>query len=240
MIDDEIPNTYENNKENRTETGGLSVALSQQMGAIQTKQLLQLSEQLLKDKQDKTRYLVVGFIVMTILFVITFIAWLSYPKNRFIAMTDSSVMCEVTPQKNPNLNDSAIALFAQQAVIHTNSFSFADYEQKIEWVMSNYYNADGRKKAVAGIKSFGLLDTVKDNLFTIKATIDGVPSIADIDKKNNVWRVHVPILVEIYGATNTPKEVQHIIATVDVSAQNASRVNSMGLGVSNVIYERVK
>lgn len=221
-------------------TQELSLKISEKMGENQTAQLLALSENLLKNKQDKTKILFIALIVMTGLFLMTFIAWLSYPKNRFVAMTNASEICEVTPENNPNLNDKTIALFAQEAVIHTNSFSFADYEQKIEWVMSNYYNDEGRKQAVAGIKSFGLLDTVKDNLFTVKATVNGVPSIADIDKKKNVWRVYVPILLEVYGATNSPREVQHLLATVDVSAQNASSVNSTGLGVSRVTYERVK
>lgn len=224
----------------KAETNEQSAVLAEQYKKTQTEQLLELSDMLLKNKQDKTKILLYGFILMTCLFLVTLMAWLAYPKNRFVAMTDATQVCEVTPDKNPNLNDKAIINFAQEAVLHTNSFSFADYESKIEWTMSHYYNEEGRRKAVAGIRNLGLLDTVQKNLFTVKATIDGVPSIANIDKKKASWRIYVPIMVEVYGATNSAKETQKIIATVDVSASNASKINTTGLGVSNVTYERIK
>lgn len=223
-----------------TDSQTQSQIISDSLNTKQTQQYLEMAHAFADTRSKQTTLLIAGNVIFAGLFALTLAVWSGYPKTKIVPVVNAEPICEVTPSNNPALTDQAVSNFAQMAVLHTNSFSFADHEEKIEWAMSNFYTTDGRLKAVTAIKNLGLLQTVDNNLFTLKANINGTPSVANIedDGNNKVWTVKIPMQVSVFGATKTPVEVQNVVATATVVAHNATRVNPTGLAIDDVRYLR--
>lgn len=217
-----------------------SQIISDSLNTQQTQQYLEMAHAFADTRSKQTSLLLAGNVIFAGLFALTLAVWSGYPKTKIVPVVNAEPICEVTPSNNPALTDQAVSNFAQMAVLHTNSFSFADHEEKIEWAMNNFYTTEGRLKAVTAIKNLGLLQTVDNNLFTLKASINGTPSVANIEEKGDskIWTVKIPMQVAVFGATKNPIETQNVIATATVVAHNATRVNPTGLAIDDVRYLR--
>ena len=228
--------TVADNDDDRSEFLALS------MGSDTTQDYLALAHKYTKSQAKTTLFLAVACLILLIMFIIVLSVLAGYPKTKVLPVLNAQAVCEIKPQNNPALNDVVVSQFAQQAIVQTNSFSFADSEEKIEWATSSFYTQKGRLQAVTAIKKLGLLDSVSENLFTLKAGLDGVPSVADIVEKKDgskEWTIKVPLRLEVYGATKTPLESQSILATVRVVSFEATKVNPTGLAIDEVRYQRL-
>lgn len=217
-----------------------SKLISESLNFSQTQDYLKLAHEHTDNQAKQTLILTVACGVLSFLFLSTLAMWSAYPKTKVVPVLDATAICEVTPDNNPALTDQAVSNFAQMAVLHTNSFSFADHQEKIEWAMSNFYTQTGRAKAVGAIRNLGLLEVIEQEMFTIKSHVNGLPSVANIenDGNNKKWTVKIPIQISVFGATKTPLEVQDVLATATVVAHTASKTNPTGLAIDDVRYLR--
>lgn len=176
--------------------------------------------------------------VCLIILIITLIfAFSQYPKTNYIPTKDNRAICEVSPQDNPNITDATILEFAKEGVLNLYSFDYINYQARTNDALARWFTSQGRIDSVKALDESGILETVNEHALVLKA---GTTSAATIESKGTsnsgkpFWVVKFPMIIDIYSGKTTPQNQQKHMVTVRVVADNASAVNTTGLGITSV------
>lgn len=176
-------------------------------------------------------------ICLSVLLMLMFVAFLSYPKTKYIPTKDNSAICEVYPTDNPNITDATIREFGKDAILNLYTFDYMNYEDQINDVLARNFTPKGKDATVRAMQSAGIFDYVKDNALVFKSS---ATNAARIEKKDinedgkDYWVVRFPMVLDIYSGKETPIDSQKHMVTVRVVADTASTRNPNGLGISSV------
>lgn len=176
-------------------------------------------------------------ICLGILLALMFIAFLSYPKTKYIATKDNASICEVYPTDNPNLTDATIREFGKDAILDLYTFDYINNEKQINEVLTRYFTPTGREATVEALNRSGTINYVVDNALTFKASAMNAVRIEQKAKNSDgkdYWVIRFPLVLDIYSGSAKPIDTQRHMATVRVVADTASVNNPNGLGISSV------
>lgn len=180
-----------------------------------------------------------GFVTIVLSGVLISMLWafMSYPKNKYIATMDNQAICPVDASNNPNITDTQIANFAQSAATQLYTMDYVNYPDQVEATLSRYFTSQGRVDAVASFEEAGTLTSVATNALTLRAGVTHAPRIEEkgIDSDGApYWVVRFPMVIDIYSGESTPKESKRYIASVRLRSDTASASNPTGLGVVTI------
>lgn len=181
--------------------------------------------------------------LLTILVCLLLFAFTYYPKTKYIPTKDNAAICEVYPEDNPNLTDSAISEFAKDGILSLYTFDYINYEEQMNDVLSRYFTPQGRAATAAAITEAGLGEYAKTNALTFRASAINAVRIEKFAADNNgraYWIVRFPMVLDIYSGRLTPIDSQRHLVTIRVSADTASVSNPRGLGITSVTLEPIR
>ena len=164
-------------------------------------------------------------------------AFMSYPKNKYIATMDNQAICPVDAANNPNITDVQIANFAQSAATQLYTMDYVNYPDQVEATLSRYFTSQGRVDAVASFEEAGTLTNVATNALTLRAGATHAPRIEEKGIGSDgapYWVVRFPMVLDIYSGESTPKESKRYIVSVRLRSDTASASNPTGLGVLTI------
>lgn len=164
-------------------------------------------------------------------------AFMSYPKNKYIATMDNQAICPVDAANNPNITDVQIANFAQSAATQLYTMDYVNYPDQVESTLSRYFTSQGRVDAVASFEEAGTLTNVATNALTLRAGATHAPRIEEKGIGSDgapYWVVRFPMVLDIYSGESTPKESKRYIVSVRLRSDTASASNPTGLGVLTI------
>ena len=208
--------------------------------------VLQRNIDVRSDYSSLKRQLITSMIVnifLAILAIALIIGFSYYPKKKYIPTKDNSAICEVYPQDNPNLTDTAISEFAKDGILGLYTFDYINYEAQMNNVLDRFFTPQGRAATVQAVGEAGLTEYAKTNALTFKASAINAVRIeqTSTDKSGKAyWIVRFPMVLDIYSGGLTPIDSQRHLVTVRVSADTASVSNPRGLGISSVTLEPLK
>lgn len=164
-------------------------------------------------------------------------AFMSYPKNKYIATMDNQAICPVDAANNPNITDVQIANFAQSAATQLYTMDYVNYPDQVEATLSRYFTSQGRVDAVASFEEAGTLTNVATNALTLRAGATHAPRIEEKGIGSDgapYWVVRFPMVIDIYSGESTPKESKRYIVSVRLRSDAANASNPTGLGVVTI------
>lgn len=192
----------------------------------------------LREKLAKERRTVVWSIVAIVLclgligLLLTLFA--VYPKYKVFQTVDNSVICEIKPEKNPQLTDVAIQDFAKIAVLSAYSFDYINYRDAISTATTRYFTSEGRAAFNKALRSSGSLDHIISNNLIMKSMTKSAPQIEEkgVDSQGRrFWIVRMPIAIEFYTGQSKPADTQNFVAQVRLVTTERDAFNEKGLGV---------
>lgn len=164
-------------------------------------------------------------------------AFMSYPKNKYIATMDNQAICPVDASNNPNITDVQIANFAQSAATQLYTMDYVNYPDQVEATLSRYFTSQGRVDAVASFEQAGTLTNVATNALTLRAGATHAPRVEEKGIGSDgapYWVVRFPMVLDIYSGASTPKESKRYIVSVRLRSDAANASNPTGLGVLTI------
>lgn len=195
-----------------------------------------LNQDLLRADKARKRSALVTIVLSGVLISMIW-AFMSYPKNRYIATMDNQAICPVDALNNPNLTDSQIANFAQSAATQLYTMDYINYPDQIEATLSRYFTEQGRIDAVNSFEQAGTLTNIATNALTTRAGATHAPRVEEKGIGNDgapFWIVRFPMVLDIYSGAATPKESKKYIVSVRLRSDAANANNPTGLGVITI------
>lgn len=205
--------------------------------------VLQRNIDVRNDYSSLKRQLLISMLVnicLTLLVLAMVFAFSYYPKTKYIPTKDNSAICEVYPEDNPNLTDTAISEFAKDGILNLYTFDYINYEAQMNNVLDRFFTPQGRAATVQAVKEAGLAEYARTNALTFRASAINAVRIeqTSTDKAGRTyWIVRFPMVLDIYSGGLSPIDSQRHLVTVRVSADTASVSNPRGLGISSVTLE---
>lgn len=205
--------------------------------------VLQRNIDVRNDYGSLKRQLLISMLVnicLTLLVLAMVLAFSYYPKTKYIPTKDNSAICEVYPEDNPNLTDTAISEFAKDGILNLYTFDYINYEAQMNNVLDRFFTPQGRAATVQAVKEAGLVEYARNNALTFRASAINAVRIeqTSTDKAGRTyWIVRFPMVLDIYSGGLSPIDSQRHLVTVRVSADTASVSNPRGLGISSVTLE---
>lgn len=157
-----------------------------------------------------------------------------YPKYKVFQTVDNSIICEIKPEKNPQLTDVAIQDFAKLAVLHSYSFDYINYRDTINTATTRYFTSEGRAAFNKALRTSGSLDHIISNNLIMKSVVKSAPQIEEkgIDVQGRkYWVVRMPVAIEFYTGQSKPADTQNFVAQVRLVTTERDAFNEKGLGV---------
>lgn len=97
----------------------------------------------LKTNRKVLAYAIIGNVLLVILLIVMFGAFLAFPKVKYIPTKDNTAVCEVYPSNNPNLTDATITEFGKDAVLNLYTFDYINYEKQMNAALNHYFTPEG-------------------------------------------------------------------------------------------------
>lgn len=164
-------------------------------------------------------------------------AFMSYPKNKYIATMDNQAICPVDAANNPNITDAQIANFAQSAATQLYTMDYINYPDQVEATLTRYFTSQGRVDAVSSFEQAGTLTNVATNALTLRAGATHAPRVEEKGIGSDgvpFWVVRFPMVIDIYSGAATPKDSKKYIVSVRLRSDSANASNPTGLGVLTI------
>lgn len=203
--------------------------------------------QALNDKMERAekqlKISILSNILLIVLLIILFSAFLAYPKVRYIATKDNEAICPVPTQDDPNLTDVTIAEFGKNAVLNLYTLDYINADAQINQTLDNYYTPEGRIAMVQALKDAGTVNTLKANAWTMRATATEAVKINErnIDEKGReYWLVQFPMVITVYSGGQNAVQTYNNMVNVRVLRTQSSKYNPRGILVQNVALEYVR
>lgn len=147
---------------------------------------------------------------------------------RLLLLTLSlSLLTSAQAAQQPPVADTALLVWANEAIISTYTYNFADYQQQLQQI-SPYFTADGWQVFIDTFTKSNVLDSVKSNEYAVSAVATRPPIILTQGPVSNqyVWQVEMPILV-LYQNADQEQE-QHLIIQITIT-ENKTGIRGLGI-----------
>lgn len=164
-----------------------------------------------------------------------------FPKREFVYTTNAAAVCAFTPlDQQGDVTDANIRNFATQIAIDLHALDFVNFRSTLDRVTAINFTAEARVAAAEALRDSGILRTVTQQFFILRAVQRDTAVIVQQGVVNDryQWRVRVPVTLAYTsrgreGAPNYRPEERDIILTIVRTEQTAA--NPLGLVVSGLL-----
>lgn len=172
---------------------------------------------------------------------IAFLIWLTFfhfPKKEFAWTSNAGAVCDVTPIRDPHINQQIAAQFALEAAVSTYTYDYVNYRRSVTEMADRYFTTDFRNSYLSIFGDSAALRSVLENYYIVSAVNppNKPPQIKSVGRKGGTgayfWDVQVPLKVSYSAGRRTNDE--NILATVRVIRVDPSRVNPTGIAVDSL------
>lgn len=169
-------------------------------------------------------------------------AFFQYPKYKTVQTIDNSVICELSPDTNPEFSHVALEDFAKNSVLAAYSFDYVNYVEMLHTATSKYFTEDGKELFNRALNNSGFVNHILANKLSIKAVVLSAPKLENQgrDKYNNLfWIVRVPVKIDFYAGSAMPKASERYVAQIRLVQTKRNAFNPRGVGVKTLTLHPV-
>jgi intracellular multiplication protein IcmL len=142
----------------------------------------------------------------------------------------------VTPHRNPPVTDRQAIHWARDRVCDLLSLHFKKYSDQVSRRKS-YFAGDGWLFYQQSLLDNNVIKTIKEEGLIITAINQGTPRLLQkyrLDGKIN-WRIEMPILQTIQGASDTPETVRKVVSVTVEESRRDESIEGLKIRVFGVI-----
>lgn len=155
------------------------------------------------------------------------------PAPKYFATTIDGKIIPLVPLSEPNMPNSAVLLWANQAATASFTYDFVNYRQALQSA-SNYFTPDGWRDFLGALTSSNNLNAVITKKLVVSSAATGAPVILQQGLLGGTyaWRVQMPMVVTYQSASQVAQQnVMVTMLVVRVSTLNSSR----GVGIAQFV-----
>lgn len=188
-------------------------------------------------------------ILLAILFVLVRANMAIFPRHKVVYTTNAQAVCAFTPvAERGNVTGALVENFAANVVRELHLLDYVNYRSTLARVMDQHFTPEAREASTRAMLTSGLLRTVVEQGFVIRALPNDRPSIlregvgirevGGVSEPTYMWVLRVPIKIAYAyrGSDNTPNyrpEDRDVYMTVIRTSPSAA--NPSGLLVSKLV-----
>lgn len=178
--------------------------------------------------------------LVTLFFLVRAVAT-EFPKRQFVYTTNAASVCAFTPLEEPgDVTDAIVRTFATEVAIDMHALDYVNFRSTLDRVTATNFTADARVAAAEALRDSGILRTVTQQFFILRAVQRDTAAIVaqGVEDGRYRWRVRVPVTLAYTtrGREEAPTyrpEDRDIVLTVVRAEQTAA--NPRGLVVSGIL-----
>lgn len=160
----------------------------------------------------------------------------SNPPGLLTFLNDQSQAVElVIPHRNPPVTDRQAIHWARDKVCDLLSLHFKKYSEQISR-RRNYFVGEGWTLYQLSLVENKVIETIKEDGLIITAINQETPRLLQkymLDGKVN-WRIEMPILQTIQGASDTPTTVRKVVSVTVEEARRDESIEGLKIRVFGV------
>ncbi len=193
-------------------------------------QTAKLKSNFYRDNYRRVIAILIIFLMANVLLVIglVYVALRPQQTNYYATMNDGSVM-QMYPLSEPNLPQSAILEWGNQAAIAAYTLDFRNYVKQFTAVRP-YFSDEGWEAFRAGVKK-NVIPKLTENQLRATAVARQPPILLEQGSLNGryTWRVEIPMLVSYQGASGEPQKQNMSVRMTIVRMKEY--MNPRGIGI---------
>lgn len=164
----------------------------------------------------------------------SWIFFTTYPKYRYIPVTNAGAICEVATENNPRVTPAHVMDWAVNTAVQSYSFSYVDWRDTIERVGNTWYTPTGKVAFRRAMTESSNLERIKKGRYIVRATVARTPILKT--SKADSWVVEVPLLLDFFtGDSNNPSKSQKYLADVTVVRVPVTSSNLRGIATESIV-----
>lgn len=194
-------------------------------------------------EMGKSNTLKMATILAVSMIMNVFLIWLGFfyfPRSDYVATSNAAAVCKITPLNEPHIHHQVVADFAVEAALQIYTYDHVNYRRQITTVTEKYFSPAFRDDFMKVFGDSANLKSVIENFYIVSSSTAGrPPQIIKAGIKNGayVWVVQVPI--NVYYISGRKNQEEKILATVEVTRTDASRINPRAIAVSNIVTRQM-
>lgn len=173
----------------------------------QAVEAVQVRNEFYRDGYRKAWNIAFGAIIAAVIAIV--IAGFSLTKEteyRYFALKPNGTLLEMVSLDEPNHNESVVSQWFADALRETFTFSFADFQMRLNKAFSSYYTQSGRKAIDSALQNQGILPAIIDRDLFLSITLSETPVIqrSGTVSGSYVWEITVPATLTYRNSKGSP------------------------------------
>lgn len=164
----------------------------------------------------------------------SWIFFTTYPKYRYIPVTNAGAICEVSTENNPRVTPAHIMDWASNTAVQSYSYNYVDWRDTLERVGNTWYTQTGKVAFRRAMAESSNLERIRRGRYIVRATVARTPILKTTNKDS--WVVEVPLLLDFFtGDSNNPITSQKYLADVTVVRVPITSSNLRGIATESLV-----
>lgn len=187
-----------------------------------------------KDGQRKLVAVLMFSIILNIILGFSFAYIITHPPEpKYFATTINGRITPLFPLSEPNLADSTVLQWANDAAVAAYTYNFVNYRSELQ-AASVFFTGDGWDQFQNALQGSNNLLAVKTKKMVVSAIATATPVILKKGLLNGVysWRIQMPLLVTYQSASEFSQQTNIVnMLIIRVSTNNSPR----GIGIQQFV-----
>jgi len=170
-----------------------------------------------------------GAVVLVLAILVVYKMFIEPTPVRYFATFDDGKIINMQPLDDPAMTDAAVLSWTAQAAADVMTFSFLDYQRRLQ-SSESYFTSVGWNGFMKAIQDSRYLEGVKENQQIVTAVPFQSPVIVDRGQSDNryYWRIQLPMVVTFTSGEKkaTKRQLLNLMIVRVSPLQNPS-----GLGI---------
>ncbi len=135
-----------------------------------------------------------------------------FPLQRYIYTSNAAAVCTFAPLgERGDVTDAAVLNFATMTAVDVHTFDYINWRKTLDTVTIARFTPEARASATTGLRDSGVLTSVVEKSFVLKAVLSGPAVIREqgVVGSHYVWRVEVPLTLAYTGGINADKSMAY-------------------------------
>jgi len=170
-----------------------------------------------------------GIIIFVLAILVVYKIFIEPPPVRYFATTDDGRILSLAPLTDPNMTDAAVLSWTTQAAADVMTFSFLDYQRRLQ-ASAGYFTPAGWQGFMKAIQESRFLEGVQANQQIITAVPSQAPVVVErgLSGDRYFWRVQLPMVVTSNSGDKKGSKRQLLNLTI---VRVSPLENPAGLGI---------
>ncbi|HVV69529.1 MAG TPA: DotI/IcmL family type IV secretion protein [Gammaproteobacteria bacterium] len=140
------------------------------------------------------------------------------------------------PLATPELPQSALLGWTEQAVLKTFNLDYKNYKDVLKAASRNF-TPQAWKEYNRALDASGNITTIKERKLRLSGTLDGDAKIISQDAKTGIytWKIEMPVKL-VYASTENNAEVQEQLGSITVTVvKTPPNINAQGIAINSLV-----